>query len=348
MNLFQIQLISRKRNAPAALLASLCLIAIAFPLQADSCDFSQRGTDQTCTLTWNNMSRQYLLHVPRSFVPGQSAIVLGFHGTQGSGPTFEGSSLTAKAEQVGFAVAYPSATNPPGNTGIWQVDGVNADDGSTWLWTERGGTPPDDIGFVRQLIATLQAGLRPDPNKIYATGFSEGGAMAYRVGIDLSDVVAAIGVVSGGLPSADVSGLPNSKAPVSVIVLHGSLDGFSACGFTNPALHSSLASQDQVLSYWTGPQANHCKSATSSNFCTGLGGSLTSATSRFGTNCDGGTAVSIYELVGGQHAWYDIPMNDPAKAPYNPMFANPLPGIVTDDIIWDFFAAHPKVPPLVF
>ena len=109
MDLLQIQLIPRKHNAPAALLASLCLIAIAFPLQADSCDFSQRGTDQTCTLTWNNMSRQYLLHVPRSFVPGQSAIVLGFHGTQGSGPTFEGSSLTAKAEQVGFAVAYPSA-----------------------------------------------------------------------------------------------------------------------------------------------------------------------------------------------------------------------------------------------
>jgi len=109
MDLLQIQLIPRKRNAPAALLAPLCLIAIAFPLQADGCDFSLRGVDQMCTLTWNNLSRVYLLHVPNSFVPGQSAIVVGLHGSQGSGPTFEGSSLTAKAEPVGFAVAYPSA-----------------------------------------------------------------------------------------------------------------------------------------------------------------------------------------------------------------------------------------------
>jgi poly(3-hydroxybutyrate) depolymerase len=154
MNLFQIQQVPRRRKAPPALLAPLCIIAIAFPLRADGYDFSQRGTDQICTLTWNNRSRQYLLHVPRSFVPGQSAIVLGFHGSQGSGPTFEGSSLTAK-EQVGFVAAYPNATNPPGNTGIWQYDGVNSDDGSTWLWTERGATSPDDIGFVAASSQTM-------------------------------------------------------------------------------------------------------------------------------------------------------------------------------------------------
>jgi polyhydroxybutyrate depolymerase len=295
-----------------------------------------------CTLTWNNLSRQYLLHVPSSFVPGQSAILLGLHGSQGSGPTFDGSSLTAKADQVGFAAVYPSATNPPNNTGIWQFDGVGNDDGSSWLWTERGATPPDDIGFIRQLIATLQAGLNPDANRIYVVGFSVGAIMAERVGIDLSDVVAAIGVVEGGLPSYNVNGLPNAKAPVSVIVLHGSLDGFYMCGLTSPAPHSSLASQDQVFSYWTGPQANQCASATSNTFCTNFAGSLTNVTQRYGTICNGRTAVTFYELVGGQHAWYDIPMNDPTKTPYNSSLANPLPGVVTDDILWSFFAAHPK------
>jgi hypothetical protein len=57
MNMFQIQLVPRQRNAPAGLLAPLCLIAIAFPRQADGCDFSLRGVDQMCTLTWNNLSR---------------------------------------------------------------------------------------------------------------------------------------------------------------------------------------------------------------------------------------------------------------------------------------------------
>ncbi|MBV8894813.1 MAG: hypothetical protein JO266_23025 [Acidobacteria bacterium] len=286
--------------------------------------------------------RQYLLHVPSSFVPGQSAILLGLHGSQGSGPSFEGSSLTAKADQVGFAVVYPSATDPPGNTGIWQFDGVGSDDGSSWLWTERGGTLPDDIGFLRQLITTLQAALNPDPNRIYVTGFSVGASMAQRVGIDLSDLVAAIGVVEGGLPSYDLSSLPDAKAPVSVIVLHGTLDSLLLCGIPNPAPHSSLASQDQVFSFWTGSQANRCGLTTSNTFCTGFGGPLTNVTERHGTVCNGRPAVTIYELVGGQHAWYDTPMNDPTKTPYNPNFANPLPGIVTDDILWNFFAAHPK------
>jgi polyhydroxybutyrate depolymerase len=295
-----------------------------------------------CTLTWNNLSRQYVLHVPTSFVPGQSAILVGLHGSQGSGPTFEGSSLTAKAEQVGFATVYPSATNPPNNTGIWQFDGVGSDDGSSWLWTERGARPPDDIGFIRQLISTLQAGLNPDPNRIYVVGFSVGATMAHRVGIDLSDVVAAIGVVEGNLPSANVSGLPSPKAPVSVIVLQGSVSLVNMCGVTSAAPHSSLASQDQVFSYWTGPQANQSGLATSNTFCTNFAASLTNVTERYGTISNDRTAVVMYELIGGQHAWYDIPMNDPTKTPYNPYFANPLPGIVTDDILWNFFAAHPK------
>jgi hypothetical protein len=142
MHLFQIP---RKRGGLTALLALFWCLSIASPAQADRCNFSLRGADQICTLTWNNLLRQYLLRVPSSFVPGQSAILAGLHGSQGSGPTFEGSSLTAKSDQVGFAALYPSATNIQNNTGIWQFDGGN-DDGSTWLWTERGATPPDDIG----------------------------------------------------------------------------------------------------------------------------------------------------------------------------------------------------------
>lgn len=106
--------------------------------------------------------------------------------------------------------------------------------------------------------------------------------------------------------------------------------------------HTSLASQDQVFSYWTGPQANRCRRATSNTFCTNLGRSPTNVTERQGTICNGRTAVTRYELIGGDHEWYNIPMNDPTKTPYNPSFANPLPGIVTDDILWNFFAAHPK------
>ena len=81
-NLWKSKLSREKVNGLTALLVPLWLISTASLVHADSCNFSLRGTDQMCTLTWNNLSRQYLLHVPNSFVPGQSAILLGFHGSQ--------------------------------------------------------------------------------------------------------------------------------------------------------------------------------------------------------------------------------------------------------------------------
>jgi hypothetical protein len=60
MRLFQIP---RKRDGLTAILALFWFLSIAFPAHADTCNFSLRGADQMCTLTWNNLSRQYLLHV---------------------------------------------------------------------------------------------------------------------------------------------------------------------------------------------------------------------------------------------------------------------------------------------
>jgi uncharacterized protein (TIGR03437 family) len=280
--------------------------------------------------------------VSSGFIAGQSALVLGFHGAQGTGTRFEGASLIDKAEKTGFATVFPDATNPPGNTGIWQFDGTDA--GSTRLWTQSNATPPDDMGFIRHLIAVVQAGIHPDPNRIYATGFSVGAFFAHRVGIELSDVVAAVGIVEGSASESDPATSPDALAPVSVIVLHGTSGLGGMCGNVSSIPYSSVASQDAVFKYWTGSQTNHCATVRAGQFCTATGGSLTANTIRTATSCQKGTEVASYELAGGTHQWYDTPMNNPAVQPYNSSFTNPLPGITTDDILWNFFAAHPKLP----
>jgi hypothetical protein len=111
--------------------------------------------------------------------------------------------------------------------------------------------------------------------------------MAHRVGIDLSDVLAAIGVVEASLPAESspngVSAFPGAEAPVSVIVLHGSLSPSALCGSPSSVLHNNLPSQDPVFSYWTGPQANRCGLATPNTFCTGGSmnkGSMTNVTQK--------------------------------------------------------------------
>ena len=271
---------------------------------------------------------------------------MGLHGSQGSGPDYpvdDDPTIINKADAVGFALVFPSATDPPGNSGIWQFDG-GADGGSRWLWTSRGASVPDDMGFLRQLIAVVKAGINPDPNRIYVTGFSVGGGMTHAVGIQLSDVVAAIGVDESTFPYVDPTTAPSPLAPISVLIFHGSQSPFPFCGASSPSPHSSLASQDQTFNYWVGPQANQCSTTTTSTFCTGFMGSLNSSpTSRYGTSCRNGTEVTHYELVGGGHQWYTTPLNNPAAVPYNSSFGIPQPGITLDDILWTFFASHPKV-----
>ncbi|MBV9396815.1 MAG: hypothetical protein JO062_02480 [Bryobacterales bacterium] len=301
-----------------------------------------RAVRSNCTLTWNGLTRQYQLYIPAAYVATTSGVVFGLHGSQGSGPTYEGSSIIDKADAAGFAVVLPSASDPPGNYGIWQFDG-GADGGSSWLWTSQGASVPDDMGFLRKLIAVIKAGINPDPNRIYVTGFSVGAEMTHAVGIHLSDVVAAIGVDEGIFPFVDPTTAPSPSAPISVLMFHGTQSPLNICGGSSSSPHSSFASQDQTFSYWVGPQANQCSTTTTSRFCTGLAGSLNSSpTSRYGASCRNGTEVTHYELLGGDHQWYTTPMNNPAAFPYNSSFETPQPGITLNDILWNFFASHPK------
>jgi polyhydroxybutyrate depolymerase len=58
------------------------------------------------------------------------------------------------------------------------------------------------------------------PNAIFASGFWNGGMMAYRLGCELSDRIAAIGVVSGVLVYERCA----SGRPVTLLHIHGTND----------------------------------------------------------------------------------------------------------------------------
>jgi hypothetical protein len=140
---------SGRRGFSQLFATCLWLVFLALTVRADTCDFVTRAVRSNCTLTWNGLTRQYQLYIPNAYVATISGVVFGLHGSQGSGPTYSDPTILDKADAAGFAVVLPSATDPPGNTGIWQFDG-GADGGSSWLWTTRGASVPDDMGFLRQ------------------------------------------------------------------------------------------------------------------------------------------------------------------------------------------------------
>ena len=89
--------------------------------------------------------------------------------------------------------------------------------------------PLDDSGFLRNLIVTLTAEFRVNPNMVYVAGFSSGAQMAERVGVEISDLVAAIIPESGQMEGQQAAPPPvlvpgNALQPVSVQEWQGTLD----------------------------------------------------------------------------------------------------------------------------
>jgi polyhydroxybutyrate depolymerase len=320
-------------------LTALALVLPVFSCQcvsrSTSCNYQKGGK---CSVSVNGVTRTYVLHVPPNFRPGSSALVIAFHGARGSGSQFEANTdLDIKADHEGFAVAYPDGLPNSGGATSW-----NAYFNPTY-----GPNAPDDSGFTRQLILALQSNLHPDPKKIYVTGFSAGGHMAHRVAIDHSDLVAAAGIIEGSIWVQDEGGAqkpPQAKTPVSVLILHGDADPVVRyCGVSNEKILE--ASQDQTFDYWSQTPANACKSFnTTSNLCTGFLGSPTSVMVKDATRCTSNAEVKLYRLIGGLHQWYEVPFNVPpgnSARPYNANL-NSSTGVTTNDLLWNFFAAHAK------
>ena len=57
----------------------------------------------------------------------------------------------------------------------------------------------DDVGFVAALLDHVSARWAVDPQRVYATGFSNGAAMTWRVGAELSERFAAVAPIGGAM-----------------------------------------------------------------------------------------------------------------------------------------------------
>jgi polyhydroxybutyrate depolymerase len=300
------------------------------------------------SISVGGVARTYRLYVPRSFEPGHSALIVALHGRGAGGPGSaieRYSQLDSKADQEGFAVAYLDGLVDATGTLNWNYY-------YDFFFT----SGPDDVGFVRSAIDLLQEQLQPNPKRIYVVGTSAGGFMAQRVGVELSDRVAAIGVVEGELyllsPSSPPS-IPNPVAPISVLFLKGDQDPNNQyCGAVFPTFNVTEASSDQDFDYWTGTSADGCEHiAPAGPLCESVGvgdaqahvtpGTPSSLVTKKATRCRRGTEVKFYRLLGGGDEWNQRPMNIPGAIPFNPDLDRAT-GTVTNDILWKFFREHPK------
>jgi polyhydroxybutyrate depolymerase len=209
---------------------------------------SRLETDREMTLVHQKLQRRYLVHTPEDWNGGRPLpVVLAFHGGMGRAETQRAQSgMNDVADRFGFMVVYPDGTgsNP-------RLLTFNAGNCCGYAMQRN----VDDVDFVRVLIEALARDFPIDRRRIYATGFSNGAMLCHRLGVELSDQIAAIAPVSGDL---GIDGPPPSRS-VPVIEFHGLLDQnilFEGGVGPNQFQRMPHRSIPATIDFWVA--ANHC------------------------------------------------------------------------------------------
>ncbi len=162
-------------------------------------------------LVSSGKKRYYLLHVPTGIDPSAKVpLVVALHGGA-EWPALSSwiNKWNQVAEEEGFIVVHPSGVWLPKQ---WRTHGAM-----------RGPTNPEiDIRFIADLINHLKTRFNIDPLRVFVSGFSNGGGLAYLLSCYLSDAVAAVGGISGAY-FIPLDQCPHSH-PVPLILFHGTAD----------------------------------------------------------------------------------------------------------------------------
>lgn len=302
----------------------LMVVAMLLPLLAAfSATAADRAVAGRQTLVYQGVERGYVVRLPRA-LPASAAplpLVLVLHGGGGNAANAEAmTGFTNKAEQAGFIVVYPEGTGRLSQRFL------------TWNAVHCCGyamhNKVDDVGFIRALLDRLVADLPVDTRRIYVTGLSNGGMMAHRLGIELSDRIAAIAPVI-----ATVFGDEKKPAhPVAALMVNGLLDtsvptaggppgGQGAAAWDGTPTQPALAQG----SFWAA--ANGCQSPPSV--------AEQPPITRWRYRCTPGRAVEVVLVGDNGHAW-------PGGHAGRLRADKPYTAWNATDVIWSFFEAHAK------
>lgn len=193
-----------RRLALAVGITTLLLSGFSLARAAASCTNAAVPGSAELQLMVDGKQRSALVHVPPGLPPGgRVPLVLALHGFGGSGAQMERySGFSRVADRYGFLVAYPSS------------EGLS--------WNSTGSAElPDDVQFIGKLITYLGQTTCMDPDRVFATGVSNGGGMVALAGCELSAQIAAVAPLAGGY-----DGQPACRParPLSVLEIHGTAD----------------------------------------------------------------------------------------------------------------------------
>jgi polyhydroxybutyrate depolymerase len=159
--------------------------------------------------------------------------------------------------------------------------------------------PADDVAFLNQMLDQLALKYSVDTRRIYATGLSDGGFMALRVGCNMADRVAAIAAVGAAMPKTMIC-LP--ARPVPALFINGTDDPIvpDNGGTYKPGRFHVLSAEDSAKT-WAKFDRCEDKPAQAKLPSSEKGGKETKTFTY--SACKDNAQVVLYSVKGGGNTW---------------------------------------------
>lgn len=280
----------------------------------------------------NNIIREFSLYVPPNLNKNNSyPLVFCFHGGGGTGKTMiYTTGFMKKAYKEKFIIVFPNGTRP--NPNLPAKFGTNS---QTWNDKSSRGIRAaeknvDDIKFVHDMVKYIESKYKIDKDRIYATGFSNGASFTFTLGIECSDIFAAIAPVSGCLWLKE----PKLKEMVHLLYISGDSDPLNPIDggeiFIGGKSFGVKTSLKKIISNWQKAVGGgyHPEKIDAKKGITAI--QLTAKNKG---------DIEYYIVKGLGHHWSGgrITLSESKQFGYISDTLN------ATNIIWDFFAKHPKI-----
>ncbi|MCH2142997.1 MAG: alpha/beta fold hydrolase [Phycisphaerales bacterium] len=236
---------------------------------------------------------QVPVRLPDNYDPAQPApLIVALHGYTGSGdnPSSSLFNIWPKASTKGFLYVSPTGSQDWLGNNFWNATDACCDFFNTGV---------DHVGYLKEMIESIQSSYNVDPHAIHLIGHSNGGFMCHAMACEHPELIASITAVAGS-GYADPLDCPAGET-VHVLQVHGTADdvieydGGSIWGVSYPGAWDTV--EDWAL-------RNGCGALESTVLRTiNVDGAVSGEETlvRMARDCDAGGSAELWALEGSSH-----------------------------------------------
>lgn len=179
------------------------------------------------TLEHDGLERLFRFYIPVELPSNAPVVILLHGGTQSMDAIFRPNAGGTNewpilAEEERFLLIVPNGINV--ETGSPEGDNQNWNDCRTAASSPVSQSGADDVGFITELTYWAESRFGVDASRLYATGSSNGGQMAYRLAIERPDRFVAIAAFIANLPEPEDSVCKTPANQMPVLMVNGTAD----------------------------------------------------------------------------------------------------------------------------